>query len=197
MDFLAARICAYSRRLRDKWLRLNLYLRSSVAQGEVHIDAKAELYVPVRCDGRGKVFVGKGTMVGSTCAPRSGNGEILLQARSKDAVIEVGENVWFSNNISLIANQGIRIGDSCLIGDFVSVMDSDFHAIDPVNRRSSVGKTSPVTIGNNVWFGSRVVVLKGVSIGDNSIISPQSVVTSDIPANCIASGNPAKVIRSI
>lgn len=197
MNFLLSRISAYSRRLRDRWLRLNLYTRSALVPGEVYLHPKAELYVPVRCDGRGKVSVGKGTMIGSTCAPRAGNGEVLLQARSTDAVIEIGENVWFSNNISMISNQRILVGDNCLIGDFVSVFDSDFHTIDPVHRRSSAGKTSPVTIGNNVWFGSRVTVLKGVSIGENSIISPQSVVTGDIPANCIAGGNPAKVIRMI
>lgn len=55
----------------------------------------------------------------------------------------------------------------------------------------------PVTIGNNVWLGSRVMILKGVSIGDNSVIGASSVVTKPIPANCIAAGNPAKIIRYI
>ncbi len=55
----------------------------------------------------------------------------------------------------------------------------------------------PVRIGNNVWIGSRVMVLKGASIGDNSVIAAMSVVTSAIPANCVAAGVPAKVIRKI
>jgi maltose O-acetyltransferase len=60
-----------------------------------------------------------------------------------------------------------------------------------------VGTIKPVSIGNNVWIGSRVMILKGASIGDNSVIAAMSVVTSAIPANCVAAGVPAKVIRKI
>ncbi|WP_407925362.1 DapH/DapD/GlmU-related protein [Geomonas ferrireducens] len=76
-------------------------------------------------------------------------------------------------------------------------MDSDFHGIDPLQRRTSKGISLPVVIGKNVWFGSRVIVQKGVCIGENSIIASQAVVTRSIPPNCVAGGNPAKIIRYI
>nr|WP_207652455.1 DapH/DapD/GlmU-related protein [Clostridium beijerinckii] len=61
----------------------------------------------------------------------------------------------------------------------------------------SAGKVASVNIGNNVWIGSVVTILKGVTIGDNSVIAANSVVTKDIPANSIAAGNPAKVVKNI
>ncbi|WP_417748812.1 acyltransferase [Rosistilla oblonga] len=118
---------------------------------------------------------------------------MLLQPRTQDSSITIGDRVAFSNNVSVIANQSVSIGDDCLIGDLVTIFDSDFHEIHPQNRRAN-GKHSPVRIGNNVWIGSRSMVLKGVSIGDNSIIGAMSLVTKDIPANVIAGGSPARVI---
>ncbi|EMI41654.1 transferase hexapeptide repeat containing protein [Rhodopirellula sp. SWK7] len=89
----------------------------------------------------------------------------------------------------------MSIGDRCLIGDGVTIFDSDFHGIHP-DQRHQLGNHSPVSISNNVWLGSRVMVLKGVSIGENSIVAAMSVVTKDIPANVIAAGNPARVINN-
>jgi len=77
-----------------------------------------------------------------------------------------------------------------------SIYDCDSHEVDPKFRRRSVGPIEPVIIGDNVWFGSRVQVLRGVSIGDNSVIGAGSVVVQSIPANCVAAGVPAKVIRT-
>ena len=76
-------------------------------------------------------------------------------------------------------------------------MDADFHEINPDTRNRSVGLVKPVSVGDNVWIGSRVMILKGASIGDNSIIGAMSLVTSSIPANCVAAGVPAKVIRQL
>jgi maltose O-acetyltransferase len=85
----------------------------------------------------------------------------------------------------------------CQIGDQVAIYDCDFHEINPSTRDRSYGPTSPVVIGNNVWLGSRVIVLKGVTIGDNSVVGAMSVVTKSIPANCVAAGIPARIIRHI
>ena len=103
----------------------------------------------------------------------------------------------FSNNVSLVANEQITVGNKCQIGELVSIFDCDFHQIPPATRNSSPGLTKPVILGDNVWLGSRVLVLKGVTIGDNSIVAAASVVTKSIPADCIAAGNPAKIIRPI
>jgi maltose O-acetyltransferase len=126
-----------------------------------------------------------------------GNGEILLQPRSREAEIRIGDDNWFNNNVTIVANERIMVGDNCQIGDQVAIYDCDFHEISPATRNRSPGPTQPVVIGNNVWLGSRVMVLKGVTIGDNSVIGAMSLVTKSIPENCIAAGNPAKVIRSI
>jgi maltose O-acetyltransferase len=84
-----------------------------------------------------------------------------------------------------------------LIGDQVTILDCDFHEISPITRMNGVGPIEPVVIGDNVWLGSRVMVLKGVTIGENSVVAAMSVVTKSIPPNSIAVGNPARVIRSI
>jgi maltose O-acetyltransferase len=188
---------AFLTRFRHNWYRLMLCLQPTALRGGLVLAPDVLLQVPLRCDGMGRVEIGSGSAVGSRPAPRSGSGEVLFQARSAEAVIRIGRNVLFSNNISLISVAGISIGDDCLVGDNLLVMDTDFHGIHPAERRSSSGTAKPVHIGRNVWFGSRVVVQKGVTIGDNSVIASQSVVTRDVPPNSVAGGNPAKVIRTI
>jgi acetyltransferase-like isoleucine patch superfamily enzyme len=78
-----------------------------------------------------------------------------------------------------------------------AVYDCDFHEVNQCIRSQGLGRSKPVHIGNNVGLGSRVMVLKVVTIGDNSVIAAMSVVTKSVPANCVAAGVPAKVIRSI
>lgn len=145
----------------------------------------------------GSLVIGTSNHFGYRTAPLIDSGEILLQPRSLSSEIRIGANNAFSNGVSLVANESIEIGNRCQIGDLVAIYDCDFHEIDPATRNRSAGLTSPVRIGNNVWLGSRVMVLKGVSIGDNSVVAAMSVVTKAIPPHCIAAGNPAKVIRFI
>jgi maltose O-acetyltransferase len=132
---------------------------------------------------------------GFRSAARLGSGEILLQARHPIAKLVIGKSNAFSNNVSIVANEQITLGNACRIGDLVAIYDCDFHEVNPATRHASPGATKPVHIGNNVWLGSRVIVLKGVVIGDNSVVGAGSVVTKSIPANCLAAGVPAKVIR--
>ncbi len=75
------------------------------------------------------------------------------------------------------------------------VTDADWHGI--YDRLESIGNSAPVILKENVWIGDSATVCKGVTIGENSIIGAGAVVTTDIPANCIAAGNPAKVIREL
>ena len=191
------RIGSYPSRIRNEWyLRRFLWL-GKARHKQLVVGEQVCFNVPVRGEGEGTLIIGNRNMLGYRLAFRLGTGEILLQARNPDARIVIGEANAFSNNVSIVANEQITIGDRSQIGDLVSIYDCDFHEINPATRNRSAGLTKPVIIGNNVWLGSRVIVLKGVIIGDNSVIAAASVVTKPIPANCIAAGNPAKVIRTI
>lgn len=142
----------------------------------------------------GTIEIGKNNVFGYR--PAGFHGEILLQSRERKAVIKIGNNCCFSNSISVVCCRSIEIGDHFLCGDRVMIVDSDFHGIAP-DRNCQESNYAPVKIGNNVWLGSEVTVLKGVTIGDNAVIGAKSLVTKDIPPNCVAAGIPAKVIRKI
>lgn len=114
--------------------------------------------------------------------------------------IVIGDHVGLSS-ACIWANEEIRIGNHVNIGGDCLIMDTDAHPIDYVERRkwgSFDGvASSPIHIMDDVWIGARCIILKGVTIGERSVIGAGSVVVSDIPADCIAAGNPCKVIRSI
>jgi maltose O-acetyltransferase len=90
----------------------------------------------------------------------------------------------------------ITIGDDAQIGPGVHIYTA-LHPLEPETRRSGLEMAKPVTIGNNVWLGGKCVICPGVRIGDNSVIGAGSVVVKDIPANCVAVGNPCRVIRNL
>lgn len=161
------------------------------------IGHETDFNVPFRSWGSGLLQIGSGNQFGCLGSPLIGSGEILIQPRTVEAEIIIGDHNAFNNGVSVVANQRIRIGNQCQIGDLVAIYDSDFHEISPASRNHSAGLTAPVCIGNNVWLGSRVMVLKGVSIGDNSVVGAMSLVTRSLPANVIAAGVPAKIIRKI
>lgn len=97
-----------------------------------------------------------------------------------------------NSNLLLRCTGRIVIGEDVAISHNVTIMDSDAHEI----VGSPHGKTQPVSIGNHVWIGSGAKVLKGVTIGDGAIVGAGAVVVHDIPADCMATGVPARVIRS-
>ena len=113
--------------------------------------------------------------------------------------IHIGTGTWINNNICIIVEHTrITIGEQCLIGANVEILDSDFHGIRLEERRMSRAEWArPIAIGNGVFIGSNVTILKGVTIGDGAVIANGSLVTGDIPAGVIAAGSPAKVIRAI
>ena len=124
---------------------------------------------------------------------------VILRTMSPVAHIQIGNYVGVSGS-SICAAKSVRIGDGCLLGADVIISDSDFHAVDPEARRDparAFESAAPVRIGNNVFLGARAIVLKGVSIGDNTVVGAGSVVTRDLPKNVIAAGNPCRVIRAM
>ena len=109
---------------------------------------------------------------------------------------KLGDYVYMNHNCVFLDAGGVTIGNHVLIGPNVGIYTPE-HAFDPVLRAQGYEISHPVTICDNVWIGGSVVILGGVTIGENTIIGAGSVVTHDIPANVIAVGNPCRVLREI
>jgi acetyltransferase-like isoleucine patch superfamily enzyme len=153
---------------------------------------------PVQLLGKGSIQF-KGTVtLGCYPSPFFLNGYIYLEAREPDSIIEIGDGVWINNNTALIsAGPGIFIGSKTTLGTHCEIIDSDFHDMHPDRRMTGVPKTGKVVIGENVFVASNVKILKGVEIGNNSIIANGSVVTRSVPENVAVCGNPAKVVQRL
>lgn len=115
----------------------------------------------------------------------------IISTIQREAIIEIGNNCGFSGTVIGCALH-IKIGNNVRCGANTLITDSDWH-----NGDYRVSDDKEVIIGDNVWLGYGVKVLKGVKIGSNSLIGAGSIVVKDIPANVIAAGNPCKIIRNI
>ncbi len=125
------------------------------------------------------------------------NHPIMLRTLAAGAQIRIGNGVGISGG-SICAAQRVEIGDDTLLGANVTIADTDFHSLAPALRHpGDSAAVAPVHIGRHVFLGTNSVVLKGVSIGDNSVIGAGSVVARDIPANCVAAGNPCRKLRDL
>lgn len=113
------------------------------------------------------------------------------------ASLTIGDNVGMSSTRMWI-HESVTIGDNVKIGGCVLITDTDAHPLDYLSRRTGNEgtKSAPVVIEDDVWIGAHTVILKGVTIGARSVIGAGSVVTKSIPADCVAAGNPCKVIKS-
>lgn len=110
--------------------------------------------------------------------------------------IHVGDDFLTNYNVTILDMAPVTIGNNTWLGPNVGLY-AVAHPMDAAGRKERLGIAKPITIGNNVWIGGSAVVLMGVTIGDNVVIGAGSVVTHDIPANSVAVGNPARVIRMI
>lgn len=121
-----------------------------------------------------------------------------LSACCPGAVLTIGDDVSMSG-VTIVACDKIRIGDRTMIGAETMIVDTDFHPLNPSQRAqhpTQGARTSPVDIGNDVFIGARVIILKGVRIGDGAVIGAGAVVTHDVAAREIAAGNPARRVGS-
>ena len=109
--------------------------------------------------------------------------------------ITIGDYCLISPGVRITSALNIKISNNCMLANGVYISDADWHGI--YDRLESIGETEPVVLEENVWVGDSAKVCKGVTIGKNSIIGAGSIVTKDIPANCIAVGNPAKVVKKL
>ncbi|GAA2674290.1 MULTISPECIES: sugar O-acetyltransferase [Actinosynnema] len=110
--------------------------------------------------------------------------------------IRIGARTFVNYNLTALDVAPITIGEDCQFGPGVQLL-TPTHPVEPEPRRDKLEAAKPITIGDNVWLGGGVVVCPGVTIGDNSVIGAGAVVTRDVPANAVAVGNPARVVREI
>lgn len=130
------------------------------------------------------VIASTDAMVRFTCwAPPGGAAKLVF-----------GDACLVTPGCRFMVGERITIGSGCMFGHGATLTDCDWHGI--YDRTDVHGVTKPVTLGDNVWLGDGVFVGKGVTIGDNAIIGARAVVTSDIPANTIAAGNPAATVST-
>ncbi len=110
--------------------------------------------------------------------------------------IEIGENFYSNHNLLILDCAKVKFGDNVFIGPNCSFYCA-LHPLDIKRRNAGLEYSKPITVEDNVWFGGSVTVLAGVTIGSGAVIGAGSVVAKDVPKNCVAVGNPAKVIKEI
>lgn len=176
-------------------LREQLVLGTRFARG---------LWLVRKFDTKGLIEAGKGVEI-MKC-----NGEIHMQrlcrlmegvhvavvGKNKKAQLFLGDDVGINARTKINVSLSVTIGRGTRIGWDCDIMDSSFHQVKFVDREPGP-VDEPVVIEDNVWMGAHCIVLKGVTIGANSVIGAGSVVVKDIPPNSFAAGNPAKVIAPI
>ena len=110
--------------------------------------------------------------------------------------VHFGKNVFANFHLTLVDDTHIYVGDNVMFAPNVTIVTAT-HPIAPNLREKGYQYNLPVTIGRNCWIGAGAIILPGVSIGENTIIGAGTVVTKDLPANVVAVGNPARVLREI
>ncbi len=140
--------------------------------------------------GRGELIIGDDVTIDGKCSFHFG---ARGAARPR---LTIGSNTTIGHGSIFAVSKGIFIGQKCLIAGCVCILDSPGHPLDPEAREAgapvSDDDVKPVVIGDNVWIGYESVIMPGVTIGRNSVVAFGSVVTSDVPPNTLALGNPAR-----
>jgi acetyltransferase-like isoleucine patch superfamily enzyme len=168
-------------------------LAAALINAQVHLRGKANVPLSVRLKGRirlagkGEVEFGNGVSLVGNVVPI----EIVCQ---KGAHVSIGDHTFINYGSSISAHKNIKIGRHCLLGHYLRLLDNDEHGFE---QRHVPTPSAPIMIGDHVWIGSCVIILPGVSIGDHAAVGAGSVVTKSIPPNCLAVGNPARVIRQL
>jgi maltose O-acetyltransferase len=133
----------------------------------------------------GTIRIGERVQIESRFAP-------TLLTTSPGGLLEIGDRTFINFGVDICATQHVRIGDDCLIGTHVTILDNSFHEVED---RSRMPAPRPVDIGNRVWIGNHAIILPGVTVGDDSVVGAGSVVVTDVPPRSVVVGNPAKVVR--
>lgn len=147
--------------------------------------------VTTQFDGRVSIMGTGNLQFGEHC--RLG-ANVFFETRHSSRII-LGNNVRINMGCIFVSYSEIKVGNDCLIGEYVSIRDADHGIMKGKLIRQQNHTTSAITIGNDVWIGRGVAILKGVVIGDGAVIAANSVVKDDVPPNVIFAGAPAKQIR--
>lgn len=188
---------------------VKVFLLKKINKNQVFLDGDIKILGKLphfKIPKNGKFFFGNQVVLNSDFK----NTNTALTYRCKfvtgyDGVIKIGKHTML-NGVCIVSYQKVEIGDECQIASSTIISDTDFHPVDPILRSkqvkgesfpfSSVGKKE-IKIGNNVWIGWNCTILKGVEIGDHSIVAAGSVVLAGhYPNGSLIAGNPAKVIKS-
>ncbi|HVX15432.1 MAG TPA: acyltransferase [Pirellulales bacterium] len=145
--------------------------------------------------GRGRILLGDGVRL-------SGKSSFGFSNRLHDKPeLVIGDGTFIGHDCDIGVASSIRIGRSCLIASRTCISDHDGHPLDATRRRAGLPtpreQVQPVVIGDDVWIGAGALILKGVTIGDRSVVAARAVVTKDVPADVIVAGNPARVVRRL
>lgn len=154
----------------------------------------------LRLYGKGHLRMGDNVRINSMYRMNPIGGNTFASIYIKDgAIVEIGKKAGISN-CALYAAEYIKIGDRVKLGGSVKIYDTDFHSTDfherAIDKNSGIA-TAPVVIGNDVFIGANSTILKGVTIGDRSVIGAGSVVTKSIPEDEVWAGVPAKFIKNL
>jgi acetyltransferase-like isoleucine patch superfamily enzyme len=143
------------------------------------------VYGKVRCTAYGELIIGERTRLFGTIVPI----ELAAGPRAK---LAIGQRCSINYGVSIGATTSIQIRNDCYIGQYSIINDSDYHGIEDRKARPLA---DPVVLGDRVWLGARVIVLRGVHIGDDAVIGAGSVVLKDVPPRTVSLGHPARVVR--
>lgn len=191
-------VVGWWREPRVKALRATLAvrrLRFRAMSTHPRVFEEARVIGPTLVVGRGVVRA-QGCQLGYWPSPAALDSYIHIEARRPGSSIEIGPETKINNGCVFIAEaSAISIGRSVLIGPGVSIFDSDFHALVAEHRKAgTAAAVAPVIIGDQVFIGAGAIVLKGVTIGERAVIGAGAVVSTDVLADSIVAGNPARPI---
>ena len=171
--------------LRSPRLAAALFNAQLSMRGKARVPLSVRLYGRVRFRAGGDVEFGQGVCLVGDVVPI----EIVSYEGSR---ISIGDHTFINYGSSITAYKQVKIGRYCLLGHYLLIADRNEHGIE---KRELAPPAAPVIIEDNVWIGSHTIILPGVCIGRHAAIGAGSVVTRDIPANCVAVGSPARVVR--
>ncbi|MBE9609566.1 acyltransferase [Chitinilyticum piscinae] len=110
--------------------------------------------------------------------------------------LDIGAGVVCSRGVHLVAYEGIRIGEGCMLGEYVSIRDANHVRVNGQTLRASGHRARAIEIGREVWIGRGAIILPGVHIGDRATIAANAVVSHDVAADAVVGGVPARVLHS-